>query len=115
MAFVGNLVSYLWAKSETKSVTMDTTFALIVKISPSNPFYVARWVHHRGYIAWHYGYNAMVLHGIENYIKVTASCDQGALAYDIIQYNHDALRLDTVQKGLNHKKITSQIHFVLKF
>jgi hypothetical protein len=75
MAFVDNLVPYLWAKSETKSVTMDTASALIVKISPSNPFYVAQWVHHHGYIAfaWHYGYNAMVLYGTENYIKVTAS------------------------------------------
>jgi hypothetical protein len=28
---VDNLMSYLWVKSKTESVTMDTAFALIVK------------------------------------------------------------------------------------
>jgi hypothetical protein len=45
------------------------------------------------------GYDAMVLHGAENYNKVTASCDHGALACGSMQCNYGALGLDAVQKG----------------
>jgi hypothetical protein len=45
------------------------------------------------------GYGAMVLHDAENYNKVMAPCDHGALAYGAMQYNHGALGLDAVQNG----------------
>jgi hypothetical protein len=45
------------------------------------------------------GYGDIVLHDAENCNKITALCDHGILAYDIIQYNHGALRLDAVRKG----------------
>jgi hypothetical protein len=57
------------------------------------------------------GYGAMVLHDVENYNKVMASCDHGALAYDAMQYNHGALELDAVQKGQIVKFL--QIRFIL--
>jgi hypothetical protein len=42
---------------------------------------------------------AMVLHDAENYNKVIAPCDHGALAYGAMQYNHGVLGLGAVQKG----------------
>jgi hypothetical protein len=57
------------------------------------------------------GYSAMVLHDAENYNKVMATCDHGALANGAMQYNHGALKLGAVQKGQIVKKL--QIRFIL--
>jgi hypothetical protein len=57
------------------------------------------------------GYGDMVLHGAENCNKVTASCDHGVLACGAMQYNHGAMGLSVVQKGLIVKFL--QIRFIL--
>jgi hypothetical protein len=61
------------------------------------------------------GYGVMVLHDAENYNKVMAPCDHGALANGAMQYNHGALRLGTVQKGSDREIFTDPVHFVFKF
>jgi hypothetical protein len=57
------------------------------------------------------GYGVMVLHDAENYNKIMAPCDHGALANGSIQYNHGALKLGAVQKDQIVKKL--QIRFIL--
>jgi hypothetical protein len=56
-------------------------------------------------------YDAMVLHGTENYNKVTASCDHGALTCGSMQCNYGALGLGAVQKGQIVEFL--QIQFIL--
>jgi hypothetical protein len=57
------------------------------------------------------GYDAIVLHGAENYNKVTASCDHGALTCGSMQCNYGALRLGAVRKCQIVKFL--QIQFIL--
>jgi hypothetical protein len=42
-------------------------------------------------------YGAMILHGAENYNKITPPCNHGAIAYGVMQYNYNAVRLNAVQ------------------